>query len=201
MKDYKDLKHIYTQKYIEMLPYFKEQKTRAFLNLTLTLIAVSFFGVFAISPTLSTISQLKKQLADNREVDKQLDEKITSLNLLQQQYHSIENDLPFVFAAIPQSPKVPLLLAQLNGLAAGAGVTLSSLQSQQVELTKPDEGENNYSSFLFSVEIKGAHDNIMNFVSSLISYERILTIESFSITKTEENLDQLQVSGIAYFKK
>lgn len=201
MKNYKNLKEFYTQKYVQMLPYFKEQKTRAFLNLTLTLIGVSFFGIFAISPTLSTISQLKKQLEDSRLVNQKLDQKITNLDLLQKQYALLEPDLPVVFSAIPEDPTVPLLLAQLNALAVNSGVSIVSLQSQQVELTKPEETEKAHSSFIFALEISGTHDNAMSFLSSLINFERIVTINSFSVTKTEEGLDQLQINGIAYFKK
>jgi hypothetical protein len=56
--------NLYTSKYFEKLPDFKEKKIQAFITIALTLIALSFFAIFAINPTLSTIANLQKQSED-----------------------------------------------------------------------------------------------------------------------------------------
>ena len=79
-------KKLQQKKYFQMLPDFKEERTRKFTTLVFTLLALSFFGLFAISPTLSTIANLNKQLSDNEFVDSQLQNKINNLYTLQQDY-------------------------------------------------------------------------------------------------------------------
>src|SRR5687767_10764921 len=85
----------------------RDEKTKNLSAIILTFLALSFFGLFAINPTISTIVQLKKEIADNQEVNQKLEEKITNLSTLQQKYNLLQNDIPFIFSAIPQNPQGP----------------------------------------------------------------------------------------------
>lgn len=203
------LKSLGTNKYLEILPEFKKKKARKAETLILTLISISFLGAFAINPTLSTIANLKKQLADNQMAEKQLDQKITNLSLLQQQYSLINSDLSIVTSAIPQTPHSALLLSQVQSIAKTAQVGLTSLQTFPVEIAKiadnldQDEKENNYSYYSFSLNVEGPYANLVNFTRSLVYFERITTVNNLSFTKNTDNVNELKLSlkGQVYFKK
>lgn len=190
-------------KYQALLPNFKEEKTQAFTTLALTLVAFIVFGFFAINPTISTIIHLKKELSDSQFVDDKLEEKIRNLSILQKKYVSLENQLPILYAAVPQTPIAPVFTAQIQAIANKSNVKISRLQVYQVELyvTKTIKKD---SSFAFSIEVLGDNENISKFLSSLVNFDRIITIDTFSITKDKESKEnqnlQLNIRGRSYFK-
>lgn len=181
------------------LPNFQDEKTQRFTTLALTLIALSVFGVFAIGPTLSTIASLQKQLVDSQFVDRKLQEKITNLSLLQQQYQALTNDLPLILGAIPQTPTVTLLFAQLQSLASVNDVTLTRVQVSQVDLSQtaatPDQP-----SFIFSLEATGGKNALLEFLISLTNFERIITIDTYAFANDSDGNERLSLNGKAYFK-
>jgi len=67
-------------KYFELVPNFKQEKTQKFTTVILTLIAFAILLIFAINPTLSTIANLQKQLDDAKFIKEKLDQKINDLS-------------------------------------------------------------------------------------------------------------------------
>lgn len=189
-------------KYLERLPDIKDEKMQAFITTVLTFISLSFFGFFAISPTLSTIAELKKELSDNQFIHEQLEKKISNLSLLQQKYAILEKDVPNVLSAIPQKPNASFLIGQLEALAINNDVTLKKVNVFEIELSKINL-QKNYSSFAFLVNAEGTSNQLNNLLSSIVDYERIITIDSITINKSVEtnNLLQLDIKGRAYFKE
>lgn len=187
-------------KYLQLLPNFKEQKTQAFTTIALTLLALSVFGFFAINPTISTIAKLKKELADSKLVDQQLDTKIQALSMLQNQYSLLENDIPFIFNAVPQKPLVPLLAGQTQSLAKTSNITLERLEAFEVELSQK-KAEKKNQAYAFSLQGNGSYAQIIEFAKSLINFERVATIDVISINQVEKTLDlNVNIRGKAYFK-
>lgn len=188
-------------KYLEMLPDIQEEKMQIFITTVLTFISLSFFGFFAISPTLSTITELKKELSDNQFVNEQLEKKITNLSVLQQKYSLLEKDLPIVLSATPQNHNAPLLIGQIEAIALNTGTTIKKINVFEIEISKTKVPKK-YSSFAFLVEVQGTSKQIMNFLSNLVDYERIVTIDSLTENKSREtnNLSQLLIKGRVYFK-
>lgn len=197
------LKLLPNKKYLEMLPDFKQEKTQAFITLVLTLIALSIFVFFAISPTLSTIAQLKKELEDNTFVDQQLVQKIANLSLLGQKYSFITNDMPTVLSALPQKPTVPLLAAQIQSLAKKYNVKITRLQLFQVDIYPSVKNSDKSLSFAFSIESLGTSADLSVFLSSLVNFERVITIDTLSLSKDSirNELQKLSIRGRAYFKE
>src|SRR3989344_147063 len=146
-------KHLPKSRYFEIVPKFQQERVQNYTTLVLTIIALIFFGLFAINPTISTITNLQRQLDDSRLVYQKLSEKRANLLTLQQAYTSLENDLPYLFAAIPEKPTLTLLIGQLQALAKDKNLTLSRIQTYQIELTKENDASLKYSSFAFAVDL------------------------------------------------
>lgn len=196
-------KNFYLNRYKEVLPYFKEKKTQAFTTLAFTLITLSIFGIFAISPTISTIAQLRKELDDNRHVDEQLQQKIINLGILQTKYIALEKDLPFVLAAVPTNPQAPTLVGQLYALAQASSITVNRLQTFEVELSKTKEAMNQYSSFGFVIELSGSYTNTLRFIDALSTFNRVITVDTISMNRISDQQTNLKtiIRGKSYFKK
>lgn len=122
------------REYLKLLPNIQQENTRIITTLILTFFAMSFFGIFAINPTLSTIITLRKQLADSELVHEKLKAKIAALSTLHQQYATLQADLPTVMEAIPQYPDPPALAAQVLGLAKQRNIKILSMTTSEVQL-------------------------------------------------------------------
>lgn len=192
----------YSKTYYQALPYFKQERTQRFTLLILTLIALSVFIVFAITPTIGTIINLQKQLEDEKVVDAKLTEKLRNLSILQQKFVDLQPDMPTILEAIPENPQAPLFVAQVNALAQKNGVTLTRLQVFQVALVKTNEGIQRYSSYEFALEAEGTYDTISSFSSSLMQFQRIITTNTISLSSVPSSPGtvRLVIRGQAYFK-
>lgn len=197
---FKDIKK---NKYIQLLPDFKEDKVQKITTLALTLTALSFFGLFAISPTLSTIAKLEKELSDNKYIDQQLQTKINNLSLLQQKYALIQNDLPYIYSSIPKTPEAPNIIALIQALTSENDLKILTLQTFQAEIEKTPTNPKIYSSFVFSLSTEGSYSNISKFIESLNSSQRIIIPDILSISKknNENPLLLLNMRGTAFFKQ
>lgn len=196
-------KNLQKKKFFEALPNFKEERMQKFTTLVFTVTALSFFGLFAISPTLSTIANLNKQLSDNKFVDQQLQDKINNLYLLQQKYSQLTPDLPYVLDSFPKNPQVPLLVAQLQSLAQSSNIAITSLQTFEVEVPNSSVSTKKYYAYSFSISAGGSYENLSKFVNSMIKMQRIVSINILTLSRNtgEGPPTQLNFKGTAYFKQ
>lgn len=188
------------EKYLStFLPRLQEKRTQSYTTIVFSLVTLSFFGFFAISPTLSTIADLQKQISDQQFVDQQLKQKITNLSNLQITYHQIQNQLPILYSAIPQNPNVTTLVGQLQTLAQKDQVTLLSVQTLPVDVSQTVTP---YNSFAFTLNITGSYENMKTFLTDIAGFNRIITLEAIALTQNTHETDaySLSLRGDAYFK-
>lgn len=189
------------REYLKLLPSIEKENTRLFVTLALTFAALSFFGIFAINPTLTTIFELQKELEDNQMVEQQLTTKINNLSQLQQQYNTMESDLPYIFDAIPKTANAPLLSAQIEGLAREHNVTISTYRVAEVQLASNKLELKKQLSFIFTLQAEGSYQDMINFATSLARINRIVTVESMSIGRDQRSNElALTLRGRQYFK-
>lgn len=179
----------------------KEKHTQAITMAILTFLTLALFGVFAINPTLSTITQLHRQLDDRKEVKQKMDEKIRNISILQERYIAIQQDIPAVEEALPQKPNAPYLLGQLNTVAQSNNTSLSQIQIDTVPLTTPPDER--VTTFSFTIKAEGTRENITNFIKELSSFNRIVVLSEISISQDLQvnPLTEVTLRGNSYFKK
>lgn len=189
--------------YIRSLPNFHEEKIQSYTTVILTFLAICFFGIFAISPTLGTIAELRKTLEDSKFLDLQLQTKITSMTQLQSSYSNLSAQLPILYQAIPQSPQVGKLGGQIRTLAQDAHVTLDELQVQSVEIADAGKPKSLLKPIALNIGAKGDFQSFQTFYKSLINFDRILTISSLSVvvpTELGTSKYRLTIQADAYYR-
>jgi len=199
----KGIKKDQYEKYLELIPELKSEKNEKLVMITLTIIAAIILGVFAINPTLSTITNLQKQVDDSKFFESKLSEKITNLSNLNQQYQNIQNDLPLVFDAVPKNSDIATLAATLQSITNNSKVKLINLQIQKAEISKKAVSSKEYSTYEFSATCEGNYQDLILFLNNSINFQRILTINSISVVKSTTSTGialQISISGNAYFK-
>ncbi|HSW96270.1 MAG TPA: type 4a pilus biogenesis protein PilO [Candidatus Saccharimonadales bacterium] len=186
---------------IKVFPVLRQERTQTFLIIILTFLSLSIFGLFAINPTIATIIQLRKQLADNKLVQTKLQGKVTNLSILQGKYNQIQPDLSLVLAAVPDSHKLPEFIGKVQGLAGKNNVSVVTIQSNPIILTNNQSTK--ASSVSFSFTVQGTRENILSFITAFMSFDRIITIDEISLntmTTTEGTTTQAMIQGKALFK-
>lgn len=198
-----NFKNIIQSKHFPTLPYLNPERNQKFFGIVLTLCALSFFGFFAIKPTVSTILKLQKELSDNRSVLSQMETKIKNLTELRKQYFYLQNDLSMITNAITIWPDVPILFGQIQSIAQTSSITITKLQNSEVEIAR-NNGRvgRNYRSYSFAIAGSGPFEKILEFTKTLVSMERIVNIDAFAINNTADNSETIgfDIQGTAFLK-
>jgi len=201
------IKELYTKANIEKyISYFKKEseekeKYIAYIYITLTLFTVSFFGIFAVNPTLSTVSNLKRQYDDNSAVEKALNTKIKALNALNTEYEEITPLLKLIYSAIPTSPEIPPLTRKIEKMAQNNNLNVLRFSVGQIEIFPADKKNAPLFSFSFNLSVEGNQDDITNFMSDIINFDRAVSITAISNEVSESKNQSSNISGKVYFLK
>lgn len=197
--------NIIKNKYFVIPSYLKKETTQKFTTIALTLVALIFFGFFAISPTVSTIGKLKKEISDNEFVYEELERKITNLTTLRKEYTNLQSDLPLTTEAFPKEPNVQILIAQIQSIAKNSNIRVKKMQNFEVELFKNNKGSGKkYYSYTFSISGSGIYEDISKFISTLINMQRIINIDTLTIDKSTSQTDrslEFSIQGASFFKE
>lgn len=189
------------REYLKLLPDMQQENTRSLLTLILTFAALSFFGIFAINPTLSTIADLKKQLTDDTDVDQQLKTKIDNLSSLEQQYNQLGSNLTNIYSAVPQDADAPLLSAQVAAVGQKHNLTITSYRVDEVQLAATPKIAKTQS-FTFTLQAQGDYNDMLSFSTELATLSRLITVESMEIGRdSQTNNLTLTLRGREYFKQ
>lgn len=181
--------------------FYKKKKVRVYTEIILSIFTVAFFGFFAIRPTLVTISGLLKEIKDKKAVVAQMDQKIDNLNKAQTNYNRVKNDLDLVEESLPLDPELPILIKQLESLTRLSSVTIESIKFGKTNLqgtTEKEEGQTTS----FNMTIVGDYEYLKEFLNSLDTLRRIISVESFifaSRTKREIQALALSINSKAHY--
>jgi len=178
-----------------------KQRVTAYLYIIFSLIALSFFGLFAIGPTFTTISDLNKQFEEKKIALKQLQDKNAALKSLNAQYLDLQPNLVLIENAIPQSPKIAELTRQLELLTIKNLLILQKLDTGLMEIYPVKNANSPIFSFTFTIGVSGSEKDVNNFILDVINMGRIIGIDKLSTGKKQDNLYTSSITGKAFFYK
>lgn len=187
--------------YMRLFPVLKKERNKQYGMLIFTFATMTFFGIFAINPTLTTIAELQRSLEDARLVEKELSTKIKNLSALQMQYTQITPDLLLIEQALPQTADATRFMGQIQTLLSQSGVTLLGVSYGGLTLSSATPIEKGM--FTFSMQVQGTFSEINAFLTGLTAFERIAVLNAISITKqtTGGTTMTVAIEGATYFKK
>lgn len=154
------------------------------LALVATIFFTSALTIFALRPTLMTISSLVREIRDEKETIQALDNKVISLKQAQQALERITNRLYLLENAIPQSPSLEEFVKQIEITAAkNKIITLEFTQKDLVlKNSSPSAArKTNFSSIPVTITVGGSESSIRSFISDLESLERIVVVKSANL--------------------
>jgi Tfp pilus assembly protein PilO len=175
--------------------YNEKPALRAYMELFLTLLAISLFGLFAIRPTVKTIGNLIKEIEAKNETLKIMDEKINNLNIAKDLFTKEAAKIKLVNDAVPNQPKPDILALQIEQLSIEKKVVIDSMSI--VGVTILGESDDNKQDISLSLSVTGTYFDLINFAESLQELRRPIRYDGISLTPEKAegvlkmNLDNL----------
>lgn len=183
---------------LALAKFYEKPIARVSLELFMTIGAVVFFALFAIQPTMITMSNLVKEIEDKRVLDEQLGKKVASLATAQAEFFSLNGREVILEEAVPVSAKLIELLQIVEKLASEQEIAIVRIGLNQV----PDEIKEPLAFTLLerqalpmTVVVQGDYPSIRQYVESLRQVRRTFVIEAVTFSLQEKRgAEKLQAS-------
>lgn len=160
-----------------------------FLEIILSLITIILFAVFALRPTVLTITELLRVIETKQEVIGKMDQKIQDLNNAQQLYVQEASRIALLSTAIPNDPGPDLLMRQMEGVAARNSLALQNITVGETTLVgQEDKGSSDKTiaggakAVSFSVSGSNSFLTLIQFLKDLESMRRPAKIDGVSLS-------------------
>lgn len=199
------------QKYRQLLQALieKREDIRAYIGILLSLVTVSFFGIFALRPTLTTIGELVSQINTQHQTLDSLNQKIKNLGIAKTNLQKVKADLVVLDQAIPNTADPHLVVRQMEILATREGVAPANISIGKTNILGATTDE--LQDYPFSFTFQGDAEKVLSFLNNLKSLRRIIALDEVTINRKAEagssdligsSTLQLIISGdLPYFPK
>lgn len=188
--------------YQQVSPLMQNKKAASYFTITLSLFSLSFFGLFAIKPTLTTAISLTKSVNDLRILNMEYEKKIGSIIQAQAEYERIRKKIPLIEAAIPANASFSKLAIQLERIADRTGTRILQVQIDPVSISTPTK-VNVLQSFQFQVIVTGTYDQLTSYLSTMLQWRRVVIIQTISLIpegNADSGLLRLAVKGETFYE-
>lgn len=169
--------------------FYEQPVARTSFELLISVAVILFFAVFAIRPTLLTMSDLIKEIEDKRKLDQALNQKIAALSTAQSEYVQLEERLMILDEAIPSNPDLIDTLKILEKIASDRGLVISTLRVSDIP-TQPEDDvaftDLERQNLLMSLTVTGDYPTIREFVEDLRQSRRTFIVESVTFSTGDE---------------
>lgn len=198
------LKH-YWRYFTYIEPVLKAPIIRTYGSLILTIIALIVFIVFAIKPTLATISNLQKELEVKKETLVKLTQKSNDLSLARDNLQKIPKDVKDKLQTnVPTKVEISSFIKTLEATTIKSQATISALQFQPLSIEAEEKSikDPTLTEIFFVYNIEGSYEIINQVLQNLRANPRLIVIDNFSINKIPDSSTLLlSVTGRAFYVK
>lgn len=211
-KDYFRYKELFLKIFIV---YKKRNDIKMFLEILLSLVTITIFSVFALKPTLLTISQLIKDNREKQETINNMEQKINNIAIAQDIYEQYIEKIPLIEQSVPNTPGPENLLRQFEGIAYKNSVSIVGSSVDEIVLIGEEKSNNDktknkslpegVNTITFSINITGSYLSLYSFLFDLENSRRPLIINNISlnssITDQKSTIVMLISGQTPYIKK
>lgn len=165
-----------------MTSFYKKPIAKVSIELFLSIGAVIFFALFAIRPTLLTMSDLIKEIEDKRELNEMLGNKIASLATAQTTYMAMEDKVQLLDQAMPNNENIVKTLKLIEKIASEQNIAITQMSVSKVPEVSSEESivpaKKTLDQVSISVGVVGDYQSIRQFVEGLRLSRRSLIVET-----------------------
>jgi Tfp pilus assembly protein PilO len=191
---------------VVLAQFYQKPVAQVSSQLVFSIVAVIVFAVFAIRPTLLTMSDLIKELDDKQALNQALTQKVAALSSAQTEYTNSQDRLFILDEAIPPNPRFGEAVAIVEKIASENSLLIETIQAKTVpkeDSTATGSAEKTRLSTPIVVTVQGDYPKIRRFVTELQNTRRLLVIDSVifnvSDTRSQKVLRAIITINIQYF--
>ncbi len=187
--------------------YKKRADLRAFLEVILSISAITIFLLFALKPTALTIISLVKEIKEKQTTVAGLDEKIKNLKTASGVFAQNESSVAIVNESVGTYALPNVIAKQTSGLAARDSVDILGLSIGQVILVGDSKDKKtpkeiralpeNANDMPISISVKGDYASLMKFVKDFENLKIPVRIDNFAINSSTTDKGQVIVAVIS----
>lgn len=201
----------YRRYFIDLSALYKNRKVVVYTGLTLTMLAIAFFSLFALKPTITTILALVSDIKEKKVIEQKLQAKINAVSVASTQISLYSDLLPLMDEAVPKDPVISEMIWYFEDSIKKNNLTIKSLSYDpivavgEIKKAKGNAGDQPVA-INFSVMVYGPYENVTNFVTELENLRRIVIVDTVSMVAVSSeaaaaSVDiNLSVNGKFYFK-
>ena len=155
-------------------------------------IAVSIILIiFAIRPTIMTMTRINSEINKKKETESALADKISALTELDTQYIGLEDDFKNISLVFPTEGNFSLFMANIDAISSRNSFTLVSLAFSEYKNENPLD-TSIVEPWLVRLTVEGKRANLINFLEDLESLPMYPVVESLTFSEDEENGDNVR---------
>ena len=195
---------------------YEKPEVKASLEVILSVFAVGVLAFFAVRPTITNIFVLQKKIEDQEVLLTKAKNKVTQLLLAEEKLGQPGFDENLFKSAVPDKFTYVDVLSRIEKIANENQLVLESLNLPGEvivgQFKSADKKEQNmivddgkgHKLINIGFSVSGQQTNILNFMKSLESMDRVAMVKNISITKTKKALGQavstITISGqVTYY--
>lgn len=197
-KDYLRYKNFF----LNVLRLYKDKPNfKIYLELVFSLFSIIIFMIFAIRPTVITISELNKEIKGKEEVLTKLKEKVANLQTASINLQNEASRLPLINQAIPGLASPEVFIKQIENIASQNGLLVIRFSASDILLVGKKEDIIKSKDFTslsddadelpFSVSVSGPYQNLFAFLKIIENLRRPIKVDSFTITSSVSDLGKV----------
>ncbi|MDO8570029.1 MAG: hypothetical protein Q7R97_00400 [Candidatus Daviesbacteria bacterium] len=194
----------YSRYFTYIKPITNNKTVKSVAPYIFSLIMIIILVIFAIRPTISTILNLQKNLADSQQVLEGLNNKAQNLIEGKKNYNNLPPEVKVkINLAVPVKPDVTFVIASLNNSSKSIA-SVSALQIQPLVLIDTNQPKTNklaLDKVDFSYNTVGSFTNLLQVLQNINNASRLLQINNVTINKQTDSPTVLSITGNAYYLK
>lgn len=172
-------REVNTAEYIKVIKESPE-KQRSYVFFGFSILVVIVLIVFAIRPTITTITRINKEIKEKERINTLLENKVTTLNELDKQYAPNKEAFDDLEMLFPPGDNFSLLLANIELITTRNGNKLSSVSFDSYKGKDYDIVTKALKPYMITFSARGREENILSFLRELEDLPMYPVIESFS---------------------
>jgi len=158
-----------------------QEREKKFIIVGTLIIAVSLFYVLIADPFISSISTLKKDFEEKRELIENLDKDKKKVVYLKQKVKDETEKLETVYNAIPQGRNIHEIIVDLEAFATDNRLKLHTFTVLDLE------DNETYYKLPIKIRVSGQFNDIIIFLRDWENYKRLVNISEVRMSLDEDN--------------
>ena len=195
----------YSRYFTYIKPMTENKTVKSTAPYVFTLVTIAVLVIYAIRPTISTITNLQKNIDENQKVLQTLNEKAQNLIDGKRNYENLPSETKMkINSATPDNPSVPSIISSLENSSTSIA-SVSALQIQPVTLvddtTTTDKAKLALGNVDFSYNVQGTFSELLQTMQNLSNSPRLIQFNSVIMSKQQDSPIVLSITGKSFYLK